>query len=162
MTDITKPDSPDSSQSELSFRENAQATLPAVVEAFYSHAPGDSSNAEALHELRIAAKRLRYSMEFFESCYGKRLNSFITAIRDLQELLGKIHDCDVMLEFLKTRRAKIAKREDSEPILLGLDRLAIEFERKRTQFASQFDSLWRRRFGPAFKTRLLKVLGGLD
>jgi CHAD domain-containing protein len=155
------PDS-QSSRPELSFRDNARELLPAVLEAFYSHAPEGSVEPEVLHELRIAAKRLRYSLEFFESCYGKRLANYIEAIRDLQELLGDIHDCDVMIGVLQKRRGKLAGKENSDLLVTGIDGLISDFEGKRARTASDFAALWQRRFNRGFKTRLLKVLAGTD
>jgi len=68
MTDI--PDL-DGGQPDLSFRENASAILPAVVGSLYARsrlATRSGSSASIAH----CRKRLRYSMEFFENCYGKR------------------------------------------------------------------------------------------
>lgn len=48
-----------------------------------------------LHQMRIIAKHLRYTMETFADLYGDRLNPYLQAIRTTQTLLGDIHDCDV-------------------------------------------------------------------
>lgn len=50
------------------------------------------------HKMRIAAKRLRYTMEICEPAYEGRLVSPIKAVKRLQTLLGDIHDCDVWVE----------------------------------------------------------------
>jgi putative phosphoesterase len=52
------------------------------------------------HAMRIAAKRLRYTMEIFNDLYGDGLKGAIKAIKKLQDLLGDMHDCDVWIEFL--------------------------------------------------------------
>lgn len=57
----------------------------------------DPEAAEAQHDLRIAAKRLRYVLEIVEPCFGEEAKAARKAARDLQGILGEIHDCDVML-----------------------------------------------------------------
>jgi hypothetical protein len=51
----------------------------------------------AQHDMRIAAKRLRYVLELTEFCFGKSAAISRRRARDLQDLLGELHDCDVML-----------------------------------------------------------------
>ncbi len=53
-----------------------------------------------LHEMRIHAKWLRYTMENFAPLYSNELKPFLQAIRKIQETLGEIHDCDVWGQFL--------------------------------------------------------------
>ena len=60
-----------------------------------------NDSVENLHEVRISIRRLRYNMEIFFSCYGKKkyVKYFKTIIR-LQDLTGSKRDYDVMLENL--------------------------------------------------------------
>ena len=55
---------------------------------------------ERHHEMRIAAKRLRYSLEVLEPLFGPALAPFLRAARGMQTLLGDLHDCDVWVESL--------------------------------------------------------------
>ena len=48
--------------------------------------------------MRIAAKRLRYTMEICNPAFDRGLNDSIKAVKRLQSLLGDIHDCDVWAE----------------------------------------------------------------
>jgi CHAD domain-containing protein len=52
-------------------------------------------NIEDLHKMRIAAKWLRYSLETFAPLYVDELKKYIQVIREVQDVLGEIHDCDV-------------------------------------------------------------------
>lgn len=68
-----------------------------------------------LHEMRIAAKRLRYSIELFEACWGSEIARFAKQIAHLQTALGTVHDCDVWIESFRkdvneARRVKDAER----------------------------------------------------
>lgn len=55
---------------------------------------------DELHKMRIAAKRLRYTMEIFVTIYASRLKPAFGTIKQTQEILGEIHDCDVWLEYI--------------------------------------------------------------
>jgi hypothetical protein len=58
---------------------------------------GDPGEIEALHDLRIAAKRLRYLLEMFHPCFGPYAATAAKRAKQLQDLVGEIHDCDVTL-----------------------------------------------------------------
>ena len=53
-----------------------------------------------LHAMRIAAKQLRYILEAFAPLYEDELKEAIQAMRNLQDLLGEIHDMDVWGTYL--------------------------------------------------------------
>jgi len=57
----------------------------------------DPAAVAAQHDMRIAAKRLRYLLELIDSCFGAEATAARAVARDLQGVLGDIHDCDVML-----------------------------------------------------------------
>jgi CHAD domain-containing protein len=52
---------------------------------------------EAQHDMRIAAKRVRYVLEVAEACFGQAGSEARMAAKELQGVLGDIHDCDVMM-----------------------------------------------------------------
>lgn len=52
---------------------------------------------EAQHNMRIAAKRLRYVLEIFAPCLGAEAKAARDAAKSLQSVLGDLHDCDLML-----------------------------------------------------------------
>ena len=53
------------------------------------------------HEMRIATKRLRYTMEICQEPYEGQVGEQIKAAKRLQTLLGDIHDCDVWVDQLE-------------------------------------------------------------
>ena len=59
--------------------------------------------------MRIAAKKLRYTMEICSPAYEGQLASFIDAVKRVQSLLGDVHDCDVWVvdidEFMEHERS---------------------------------------------------------
>lgn len=56
-----------------------------------------SEAGKAQHEMRIAAKRLRYVLEIFAPCLGEEAEDARRAAKSLQSVLGDLHDCDLML-----------------------------------------------------------------
>ena len=58
----------------------------------------DPAETVALHDMRIAAKRLRYVFELAEPCFGKSARSRAKQARALQDAIGEVHDCDVLLD----------------------------------------------------------------
>jgi len=57
------------------------------------------ASSEQLHELRIACKHLRYTLELFEPALGKEAADVIKRVKAMQEHLGNLHDTDVALTF---------------------------------------------------------------
>jgi hypothetical protein len=75
----------------------------------------DEGNVDAQHDTRIAAKRLRYVLEATGFCFGKPADAARKAARDLQDLLGEIHDADVMLPRLAEHR-RLMRDEDASRV----------------------------------------------
>lgn len=76
---------------------------------------------EAQHDMRIAAKRLRYLLELFGPCLGEEADAARRAAKRLQSTLGDLHDCDMMLP-------KVEQIDSAAAILRGRrDRLFREF-----------------------------------
>ncbi|KKG12945.1 CHAD domain-containing protein [Methanosarcina sp. 2.H.A.1B.4] len=78
----------------------------ADISAYSEWVEGPYVSVERLHRLRIAAKGLRYTLEFFEGVLGKEVETLIKDFKVLQDHLGDLHDAAVatgMLEsYLKT------------------------------------------------------------
>jgi hypothetical protein len=56
--------------------------------------------SEALHDLRISAKRLRYTLELFRPQFGKPGERQIERVKAIQEALGTLHDHDVRIDLI--------------------------------------------------------------
>jgi len=70
----------------------------------------DSSRIEELHQMRIAAKRLRYALEVFSELYESKSDFALEISRQSQQYLGEIHDSDVWISFLPSFMEKEQKR----------------------------------------------------
>ena len=90
--------------------------------------------AEAVHELRIACKKLRYLLEFFRSLYGAaRVSAFIRSLKRLQDDLGDYNDLEVQQgELHDTARELLAAGGADAPALLAAGRLVDRLESRQT------------------------------
>ena len=93
--------------------------------------------AKELHEIRIAAKHLRYALEIFEPLYGSKLHRFSIFTRRVQDVLGDLHELDVWLPAFPslTREAGIQKKKSAS--LLHQTGTAL-----RKQTYTKFLTLW--------------------
>ena len=59
----------------------------------------DNNKIEELHRLRKDFKKLRYAIEItLENKNAHNINNF----KKIQDILGEIHDSDIMLDYLKS------------------------------------------------------------
>ena len=102
------------------------------------------------HATRIAAKKLRYTMEIYGSVYRNNLEKPIARIKKMQEILGDIHDCDVWIDqitsLLLRERALLrsgtgTKRPDTTT-LSSLRALLHDRETERWRRYRQFVRYW--------------------
>jgi hypothetical protein len=66
----------------------------------HSEAVRDPSDTAALHSLRIAVKRLRYTLEILSDVVPGS-EGFLKTLRMLQDELGAIHDADVLIPVIE-------------------------------------------------------------
>lgn len=52
-----------------------------------------------IHDLRKEVKRSRYNLELFSQFYGEHYQDYITALKNIQTVLGEIQDCSVLAQF---------------------------------------------------------------
>lgn len=81
--------------------------------------------SEAQHNMRIAAKRLRYLLEIFAGCIGEKAEEARRAAKRLQSTLGDLHDCDLML-----------------PKVEEIPSVAALLRRRRERLYREFVELW--------------------
>jgi putative phosphoesterase len=119
------------------------------------------------HEMRKAAKHLRYTMETFAPLYPGGLKGELKAVKQLQELLGDMHDCDVWIESLP--RFLIEEKQRTETyfghaeffslIEPGITRLREERQEKRNLVYTDFVTYWEELKKGLFWDKLRDTLG---
>lgn len=95
----------------VNFREAGSAIINELVKDFakLSEHLYTPFRVKKLHKLRIAAKRLRYSMELFTVCFDEKIKSFAKEISEMQDSLGELHDCD---EWINELSKKLSESEN--------------------------------------------------
>ncbi|WP_069802922.1 CHAD domain-containing protein [Thermogemmatispora onikobensis] len=99
----------------------------------WSQAADDPHDTRRQHHLRIAVKRLRYTLELFQEVLPEECQAVLAELEQLQEELGRLHDHDVLIALLKgvlTRAEGDAIDETAQlislPPALGEPPLAIQ------------------------------------
>jgi len=137
----------------------------------------DPKNVRELHAMRIAAKRLRYVLEATaDPCFGPYAHTAAKRAKELQDLLGEIHDCDVQLPRVEALvaslrdsdtaelRRRAGDADDLDPALAarlphsdawqGLTALEIYLRARRELLYARFSDFWRGLERDAFRARL--------
>lgn len=86
--------------SEDSVVENARRIIGTRLDEMlsFSEYVDDPANITEIHNLRIAAKRLRYTLELFRFAFPSKIGGLIDEVKTIQEHIGNMHDADVMRE----------------------------------------------------------------
>jgi CHAD domain-containing protein len=99
-------------KSNRKFKGQAQRYLKTVLKKFFKAVDADLSNDEALHNLRIRTKKLRYTIEIvaiaFESAFRERLYPRMSL---LQDFMGLVNDHVTTKELF---RDWVLKSQDTE------------------------------------------------
>lgn len=96
--------------------EGAARLVGARVATFLAGAPlleraGDPALTAELHELRIVAKRLRYTLELFSAVLPPSTAGVVSELKALQDDLGALHDRDVLIQLALDEHRAVARRE---------------------------------------------------
>ena len=165
--------------------DNAERIVRVRLDELQSFIPRalDPAEVVALHDMRIAAKRLRYILEVTAAtCFGPYAETALKRTKELQDLLGEIHDCDVQLprvlermEELRAADARMARmrapanagdldpryatRTSNARAWRGLETLAVYLRARRELLYERFLDMWVRLERDGFRARLLYAAG---
>jgi hypothetical protein len=163
--------------------ENAARIIQLRIDELLAFAPPAlDGKTKAQHDMRIAAKRLRYVLEVTGFAFGRPADTARRRARDLQDILGELHDCDVMLPRVRGHlkelqrgdargvRDKAGHAPDLDPRLAaqaqhrtayrGLDVLAVYLEARRDLLSDRFAAFWRRQEETGTWPRLQRAVDG--
>lgn len=103
----------------LSLKENIQNILPVMFDVLMSYKNDVTSKPMAkntLHRMRIAGKPLRYAMEIGEAAFGKEFAACFEEVKNTVELMGEIHDADVMIPEMNSQLREIRMFNQTLPL----------------------------------------------
>jgi CHAD domain-containing protein len=159
---------------EAPLADNAEKIVRVRLDELTSFMPkaADPEEIVALHDMRIAAKRLRYALEVTGSCFGPYAANAVKQVKDLQDLLGEIHDCDVQLPEVAAFLEELAEedvaaagasprdlaRTPNRRTYAGLVALQVHLRARRRALFADFLELWRDLERKGFAARLAFAL----
>ena len=79
------------------------ATLRSAIEM-----AGAVYASERLHDVRIGVKRLRYSLELSAEAKQRRAHRDVAVLKHAQDLLGRLHDVEVLIKRVRRTQAAIS------------------------------------------------------
>jgi CHAD domain-containing protein len=118
------------------------------------------ADMETLHDLRIAAKWLRYGLEFFGEALGPDSGPLLWKVAALQDHLGCLHDADVAAkmarEMLIARAAQLSKIERA-----AIGAYLRSREREVARRRRSLGPVWRAVNGASFRLALGRAIAAL-
>jgi CHAD domain-containing protein len=128
------------------------------VRAYEPLLPG--AELETLHELRIAARWLRYGLEFVREPLGPDAEAVIPRVVELQDHLGRLHDADVaaarVRDFLAAGGRQLIPEEAA-----AIGRYLGSLEAEVTRLRDGVGAPWRAVAGSGFRRRLGRAVANL-
>ncbi len=88
---------------EESFSVSAERVVAVRAAEVFEHSDGvlDTEDIEALHDMRVATRRLRAALEVYAACFPAKLHrKALKRVKMLADALGERRDRDVAIEFL--------------------------------------------------------------
>ncbi|NWJ47292.1 MAG: CHAD domain-containing protein [Chloroflexi bacterium] len=108
-----------------------------------------------LHRLRVACKKFRYTLNFFEEALPEEAHTLVDKVSHIQDYLGQMQD-----HWVGIARAEhlLLKHPDNEAILHYRDERLAALEEKR----NGFELIWKKLVGEAFRQNLAMVIAGVS
>jgi len=143
----------------------------ADINAYSEWVEGPYLPVERLHRLRIAAKEMRYTLEFFESVLGEDIKDLIKELKAFQDHLGNLHDAviavDLLSSYLRTGEwgpVENEKNSGKKKFLAGAEGieayLAYREEELQT-LLNTFPEAWKRIRNGNFRERIESAIKNL-
>ncbi len=142
-------------------RDTAPSRIWAAYEQVRAYEPVLRwADVPTLHELRIASKWLRYSLEFVQETLGDEALPLIEKVTNLQDHLGMMNDADVAASMARTFLVEHASQlSQLESAAIG--RYLVDREREVSRLRRSIGSPWRSVAGAGFRRSLGRVVAGL-
>ena len=103
---------------EASFALAARRVVKVRAKEVFKQADGvlDLEQVERVHDMRVATRRLRATLEVFEDCFPrKRHRKSLKRVKALADALGERRDLDVEIDLLESLVAEVAGEDREAP-----------------------------------------------
>jgi CHAD domain-containing protein len=127
---------------DASVAANASYRLAPLVSEYFARGRQlhTKTRAEAFHNFRLQGKRLRYTLELFRGCYGPGMNERLGLLRQVQQALGEMNDCEATLRMITSRKSLLPTHRQ---------RAVRYLEAKSAETRERFLGYWRETFDAA-------------
>jgi CHAD domain-containing protein len=118
---------------------NAARVLPKMISDYFSDVRKvleAKPSPAGLHKIRLASKKIRYTLELFDECYGAEFLKLMEALKDVQTALGDVNDAVSAQRILNGAMAQSARRKALRSYL----------KRRAAEKAEEFRLHWMERF----------------
>jgi CHAD domain-containing protein len=135
----------DAAEGTQTLRELAVPMLKQLLHEFEEAVAGDLRPYEALHQVRILGKQLRYAMELFESCFAPEFRAEVyPSVAEMQDILGRANDSHVALTRLDDLRARAERMQPAQwpRYRTAFARLSQYHRRRLPEQRRQFTKWW--------------------
>jgi CHAD domain-containing protein len=141
----------------------------AVVRAYDEWVTVPNPPLTQLHALRIACKRLRYTLEFFDEVLGSEAKPVIKTVVTLQDHLGALQDAvvarSILRDFLKWGTWGHEAADTAPPASSmdapGLEAYLATREAELERLVETFPQAWQQIEGPEFHHMVAEVIADL-
>ena len=154
-----RPDEGADEQPPADFGALAAGQLGELVREFTATVEANPTEADALHALRIVAKRLRYAIEIFAGCFPPAIKETIyPSVERVQDILGDVQDAAVGVQRLACVRGTVRARMPKQltRIRKGIDGLAASL-RARVPAGKKAFAAWHKEWLELMKGLKLEV-----
>ncbi len=151
-------------------------TLPAILFARWAEARGYDEWITGMdvpltryHQLRIASKGLRYTLEFFEEVLGENAAGLIEKMKRLQDHLGNLQDCvvacNILRDFITWGTWRRASSKDAPPreifVAPGVATYLAARQEEIQQLVAAFPPIWSEISNVQFNQQLTALVSAL-
>jgi CHAD domain-containing protein len=136
----------------------------ADISAYSEWVEGPHVSVERLHRLRIAAKGLRYTLEFFEGMLGEDAKTIIEELKKFQDHLGNLHDAIVAIDLLgsfletgewgSTENSRISGEKELSENMIKIEGYLKYKEEELQVLLNTFPETWGRIWNEEFSERI--------
>ncbi len=132
-----------SSKQKNEFNKNIVPLAAKIIELYknnliYMGINIDKLDDKSLHKLRIQCKKLRYSTEFFKTLFNNEIISLTNCLKEIQDILGILHDETIMKKIHKT----LLKKHKNRKIEKFTQKLEKKTKNKNKKLKKQLEFYW--------------------
>jgi CHAD domain-containing protein len=120
---------------------NARRELSRMLADYFAEvraALARKASPASLHKIRLASKKVRYTLELFAPCYGADFAARMQALKDVQTALGEVNDAVAAERLIGDSMPRSERRKALRAFLKN--RAAEKSEEFRVHWMERFDA----------------------